>query len=102
MDNIQFLTYMLVMAGTTYLVRAIPFAMVSEKIENRFIQSFLYYIPYAVLTAMTIPGIFYAPDHMLSAAVALTVAVIVSLVKPNLLLVAVVACAVCYVVELFM
>ncbi|MBP3204889.1 MAG: AzlD domain-containing protein, partial [Lachnospiraceae bacterium] len=53
MPNNTFIPYLLLMAGTTYLVRALPFAAIRRKIENRFIRSFLYYIPYAVLTAMT-------------------------------------------------
>ena len=58
MTTRSFFIYLILMAGTTYLVRAIPFVAVKKKIENPFIRSFLYYIPYAVLTAMTIPAIF--------------------------------------------
>lgn len=50
--------YILVMAGVTYLVRMLPFAFFRKKITSKYIQSFLYYIPYAVLAAMTIPEIF--------------------------------------------
>ena len=57
MDFMRFLPYLLVMAGVTYLIRAIPFTIINKKIENRFINSFLYYIPYAVLSAMTFPAI---------------------------------------------
>ena len=59
-----------IMAGTTYLLRAVPFALVRKKIQNTFIRSFLHYIPYAVLTAMTVPAIFYAVDAPLAAAAA--------------------------------
>lgn len=52
--------YIAVMAGVTYLIRAVPLTVFRKKIENRFVQSFLYYVPYACLTAMTVPGIFYA------------------------------------------
>ena len=54
----SFFAYLIVMAGVTYLIRMIPFVLVKEKIKNRFILSFLHYIPYAVLTVMTIPAIF--------------------------------------------
>ena len=67
MNNTQFWLYLLVLSGSSYLIRVIPFVAIREKIKNRFIQSFLYYIPYAVLTAMTLPAIFYATSHMLSA-----------------------------------
>ena len=56
MSTRSFFIYLILMAGTTYLVRAIPFVAIKKKIENRFIRSFLYYVPYAVLSAMTIPA----------------------------------------------
>ena len=59
MDMLTFLPYLLVMAGVTYLIRALPFVLVNKKIENRFLNSFLYYIPYTVLAAMTFPAILY-------------------------------------------
>ena len=56
MDNLQFFLYLLLLAGSTYLIRVIPFVAIKDKLHNRFILSFLYYIPYAVLTVMTIPS----------------------------------------------
>lgn len=56
----KLLIYMILMAGVTYLIRVIPFAFFTKKVENRFIKSFLYYVPYAVLSAMTFPAIFYS------------------------------------------
>ena len=50
--------YIAVMAGVTYLIRMIPFTLFRKKIQSPFFRSFLYYIPYAVLSAMTIPAIF--------------------------------------------
>ena len=55
--TVQMLCYIAVMAGTTYLIRALPMLLVRKKIKNRFVQSFLYYVPYAVLAAMTVPAI---------------------------------------------
>ena len=52
MKNSIFFIYLLILAGTTYLIRVIPFTAIKEKINNRFVRSFLYYIPYAVLTAL--------------------------------------------------
>lgn len=70
--------YIVVMAGVTYLIRMLPFTVFRKKIQSKFIQDFLYYIPYAVLSAMTIPAVFYATDDMLSAAIATAVAVVLA------------------------
>lgn len=96
-----FFWYLLLMAGSTYLIRAIPFVLVKNKIENRFIQSFLYYIPYAVLTAMTIPAAFYATDKLISAVAGVIVAVILALKNKSLIVVALFACVAVFLVELF-
>lgn len=101
MELHTFFAYLLIMAGSTYLIRAIPFALIQEKIENQFIQSFLYYIPYAVLTAMTLPAVLYATDHIISALAGVIVAIIFALWGKGLTVVAVAACAAVYVVELF-
>lgn len=101
MELHTFFAYLLIMAGSTYLIRAIPFALIQEKIENQFIQSFLYYIPYAVLTAMTLPAVLYATDHFISALAGVIVAIIFALWGKGLTVVAVAACAAVYVVELF-
>lgn len=101
MRNDVFFLYLLILAGSTYLIRVIPFVAIRQKIQNRFIRSFLYYIPYAVLTAMTIPAIFYATNSWLSAAAGLIVAVLLSLKGKGLTTVAVAACAAVFLVELF-
>lgn len=99
MDTKEFLIYLLILSGSTYLIRSIPFALLRKKIENRFVKSFLYYIPYAVLTAMTIPAIFYATDSKISAAAGLVVAVGLALKGKSLTVVAVAACAMVFLVE---
>ena len=81
------------------MIRAVPFAMIQNKIENRMIRSFLYYIPYAVLTAMTVPAVFYAADHMIPAAFGLLSAIIFALREKSLTTVAVAACAAVYITE---
>ena len=98
----EFLIYLFIMAGTTFLIRAIPFAAVKKKIENRFIRSFLYYIPYAVLTAMTIPAIFTATASIISAVIGLITAVILALKGKSLTTVALTACMAVYLTELIM
>ena len=57
-----------IMAGMTYLIRVIPMAVFRKKITNRFVRSFLSYVPYAVLSAMTFPAIFYSTGSVASAA----------------------------------
>ncbi len=59
--------YIAVMAGVTYLIRMLPFAFFRRKIKSQFFRSFLYYIPYAVLSAMTIPAIFYTTHNIWTA-----------------------------------
>ena len=60
--------YIFVMAAVTYLIRMIPFTFFRKKIKSRFFRSFLYYIPYAVLSAMTIPAIFYSTGNKIGRA----------------------------------
>ncbi len=95
----DFWIYLLILAGSTYLVRAIPFAAMRKKIENRFIKSFLYYIPYAVLSAMTLPAAFYATGNVISGAVGLAVGGIFAYRGKGLTLVAVVSCAAAFAAE---
>jgi branched-subunit amino acid transport protein len=92
MSDIHFLIYLAVTAGVTYLVRAIPLVLVRGKIRNRFVLSFLHYIPYAVLSVMTVPAIFYATGDRLSATAGFVVAVLLSLWNRSLLTVAAAAC----------
>ena len=64
----NFYVYLLVMAGVTYLIRMLPLVLLKKKITNRFLLSFLYYIPYAVLAVMTVPAIFSATANPIAAA----------------------------------
>ncbi len=88
----RFALYLLVMAGVTYLVRMLPLVLVKGKIENRFIKSFLYYIPYAVLSVMTVPAIFYATASPYSALVGFAVALVLAYLERGLMTVAMSAC----------
>lgn len=102
MELREFFVYLFILAGSTYLIRTIPFVLVKKKIENQFIRSFLYYIPYAVLTAMTVPAIFYSTDYVVSAVVGFVAAVILALKRKSLTVVAVVACICVYLTECLM
>lgn len=98
----EFALYLLVMAGVTYLIRMIPMVVFKEKIKNKFILSFLYYVPYAVLSAMVIPAIFYASGNVISAAVGFIVAVAVAFFGKGLVTVASLACVSVLITELLM
>ena len=80
--------HLAVMAGVTYLIRMIPFTLFRKKIRSRFFRSFLYYIPYAVLSAMTIPAIFYSTGSVASAVAGTIVGVILAYFNRSLLVVA--------------
>lgn len=92
MEVKSFFIYLVVMAGSTYLIRAVPFALIHQKIENRFIKSFLHYIPFAVLSAMTFPAILHATDSVISAAIGFGTAVLFAWKGKSLTTVAVAAC----------
>lgn len=74
----NFWIYVLVMFAVTYLVRVLPFLAFRKKIENRFIQSFLAYIPYTVLGAMTFPAVFYATGSVFTAVTGVIAALILA------------------------
>lgn len=85
--------YILFMAGVTYLIRMIPITVFRQKIQSKFIRDFLYYIPYAVLSAMTIPAIFYSTGSIPTAVVGTIVAVVLAYFKKPLIVVALAASA---------
>ena len=91
--------YIAVMAVTTYLIRMLPLTLFQKKIRNRYIRSFLYYVPYACLSAMTFPAILYSSASMYSAAAGFLVAIVLSLREKSLLTVALSACGTVFVVE---
>jgi branched-subunit amino acid transport protein len=98
----RLLWYTAVMAGMTYLIRVLPLVLFRREIKSPFVKSFLYYIPYAVLGAMTIPAVFSATRSLVSACVGLAVAVIMAWHRKGLLPVAIAACAAVFVTEWLM
>lgn len=101
MNNIYI--YILVMAGVTYLIRMLPLVLFKKEIPSPFIKSFLYYVPYACLAAMTFPAILTATSAgIISGAAALIVALIVAYKEKSLLTVAVCACAAVFIAERIM
>lgn len=94
-NTLTMVLMVLTMAGVTYLIRMIPLVFFRKKITNQFICSLLYYIPYAVLSAMTFPYIFYSTGNFYVGLIGTGVAIIASLSKRSLLTVAILACLTC-------
>ena len=99
MNNTRFFVYLICMAGITYLIRMIPFVLFKKEIKNKYVLSFLHYIPYAVLSVMTIPAIFSSTDNIWSAVAGTVAAVILALMEKSLLTVAFVSCVVVFATE---
>lgn len=89
-----------VMAGITYLIRMIPMVFFRKKIESVWLQSFLYYVPYAVLTAMTFPAVFSSTGSTLSAVIGCAVALVLAFFERSLLLVAIGAAGAAFIVQI--
>ena len=83
----------LLMALVTYAIRVIPLAFVRKKIKSRYIKSVLYYMPYAVLAAMTFPYIFYSTGNFYTALIGTVIAIVASSLKQSLIVVALISCA---------
>ncbi|MDD6202458.1 MAG: AzlD domain-containing protein [Lachnospiraceae bacterium] len=94
--------YMIIMAGVTYLIRVLPLTLIRKEIKSPFIRSFLYYVPYVTLAVMTFPAILSATGSPLSAAAAFIAAILLAWFGGSLFQVAVLACAVVFVAELFL
>ena len=92
--------YIAIVALVTYLIRVLPLTLIRKEIKNRFIRSFLYYVPYVTLAVMTFPAIVHATDSIWSGVAALVVGVLVAWFSGNLFLVAISACSVVFLVEL--
>ena len=93
--------YIFVMAAVTYLIRVLPFILIRGEITNPYIKSFLHYMPYATLAAMTFPAILTAAGSPLPSIAGFIIAVILALRGRSLPVVAFVSCAVALIVSLF-
>ena len=92
--------YILVMAGVTYLIRVLPLTLIRKEIKNRTIRSFLFYVPYVTLAVMTFPAILEATNSMWAGLAALIAGILLAWFGGSLFQVAVLACAVVFVLEL--
>ena len=95
-------TYIFAMALTTYLIRVLPLTLFRKPIRSRFIRSFLHYVPYACLTAMTFPAILTSTASLVSGIAALAVAVLLAYRGKPLIVVALASSGAVLVTEFLM
>lgn len=93
--------YIAVMAAVSYTIRVLPLTLIRKPIRNRFLQSFLYYVPYVTLAVMTFPAIIHATQTPISGAVALIVGAAAAWLGAGLFPVSVLCCVLVFVIELF-
>ncbi len=94
--------YLLIMGAVTFAIRTLPLTLIRKQIKNRFLRSFLYYVPYVTLAVMTFPAIVEATQVPLAGALALAAGVVLAWLGAGLFPVSVTCCAVVFVVELFL
>ena len=94
--------YLIVAALTLYAVRALPMTLIRKDIKSPFIRSFLYYVPYVTLSVMTFPAILEATGNTISAWAGFVTALVIAYIDGNLFSVAIGACIMVYIVELFL
>ena len=91
-----FLPQLITMALVTYLIRMLPLAAIRGKVKSVFLQSFLYYVPYAVLGAMTFPAVFSSTGSLPASLAGTIAALLLGWMGKSLLTVAAVACVVSF------
>ena len=96
------LMYIAVMAVVTYLIRVLPLTLIRREVRNVTVRSFLYYIPYVTLSVMTFPAILDSTGSQISGFAGLAAAVVLAWFGASLFSVAAAACALVFVMELFM
>ncbi len=94
--------YIFIMAAVTYVIRVLPLAVFRKPIKNRFVRSFLYYVPYVTLSVMTFPAILEATGSYALGTAGFLVAIAFSLYKGSLPLVAAVSCLSVWMLEFFL
>lgn len=93
--------YIFLMASVTYAIRVLPLTLIRKQIKNRFLKSFLYYVPYITLAVMTFPAIMNATQSPIAGAAALVVGIVAAWLGAGLFPVSVLCCAVVFLLELF-
>ena len=82
---LYFVIALLITAGITYLIRLLPFLFVRKRIKNRFLKSFLYYVPHVVLSVLAFPAIITATGNIISGIVAASVCIVMAYMRKGLL-----------------
>ena len=100
-DVVKNLIAIAIMALVTYIPRAIPLAFFTKQIKSKFIRSFLFYVPYAVLASLTFPAIFFCTENIVAAVVGTVVALVLAYFEQSLVVVAVAAAFSMFLVNLF-
>ena len=93
--------YIAVMFLVTYAIRTLPMTLLKKPIQSRFVQSFLYYVPYVTLSVMTFPAILHATQSTISGGTALVIGIAAAYLGADLFKVAVTCCSVVFILELF-
>lgn len=94
--------YILIMAGVSFVIRTLPLTLIKRPITNRFLRSFLYYVPYITLSVMTFPAIIQVTASPFAGACALAAGIILAWKNAGLFPVAVTCCAVVLILETFL
>jgi branched-subunit amino acid transport protein len=94
--------YIAVMAAVSFMIRVLPLTLIREKIKNRFVNSFLYYVPYVTLAVMTFPAILHATGSVWSGAAAMAVGLLAAWFGFGLFKTALSCCAVVFLLELLL
>ena len=100
--NSKIYLYILVCAGVSLLIRELPLTLIRKPIKNRFLRSFLYYVPYVTLAVMTFPAILHATSSPVAGLAALVLGIAAAWFGANLFQVAVGCCAIVLILELFL
>ena len=93
--------YLLIFFVVTYLIRVLPLTLIRKPIKNKFIRSFLFYVPYVTLAVMTFPAMINSTESLVSGICAFAAGVLCAYLTENLFAVAIVSCVVVFVIELF-
>lgn len=96
------LVYIAIMAATTLSIRILPLTLIRKQIKNRFLKSFLYYVPYVTLAVMTFPAIMEATQSPIAGVAALIVGILAAWLGAGLFPVSVLCCVVVFVLELIL
>lgn len=98
----DFWIYLIILSGSTYLIRTVPFALLKRKITNRFARSFLYYIPFTVLASMTFPSVIYSTGNVVSGLCGLAVGSLFAFKGKSLTIVACFSCLAALIAEIIL